>query len=346
MSERKSYYSLDLAKFLCAIMIIVLHTSPFYSYSKVLSFGFRSIITVVAVPFFFTVSGFLFFVKINSLQSNEQNQYFFKYIKRLIIMYLIWSAIYFPFVIIEWMSDGISAVDVLQYIKEFFIKGSYSTIWFLPALMASISIAYFLSKRMQIEKIVLISIPFYVFACMGSSYLGLCEKIPFVKNVFDIYFSLFETIKNGLLFGFIYVALGGYFAKKKINISKVKCLLGIGMCWILLAVEAVSQAFLGWSKGGVDTKLFLIPLTIFVFLYVLSVNLSPNGKSFLMMRKLSLLMFLSQRIFLTLFELYLNETIFFTNSLLYCVCILVLTLLFSYVVIKISDRYKIFKYLY
>lgn len=63
MNLKSKYPSIDLMKFIAAILIIVLHTSPFADYSGVLNFGLRSIITVVAVPFFFCASGFLFFAK-------------------------------------------------------------------------------------------------------------------------------------------------------------------------------------------------------------------------------------------------------------------------------------------
>ena len=49
MNKQKS--SLDIAKFICAILILVIHTNPFGSYSNLLSFGFRNIICVIAVPF-------------------------------------------------------------------------------------------------------------------------------------------------------------------------------------------------------------------------------------------------------------------------------------------------------
>lgn len=58
---RKQYHSLDLAKFISAVLIIVLHTGPLSSYSSVLHYGLRNIVTVVAVPFFFMASGFLLF---------------------------------------------------------------------------------------------------------------------------------------------------------------------------------------------------------------------------------------------------------------------------------------------
>lgn len=40
----KQYNSLDLMKFISAILIIVLHTSPFQSYNALISFGLRMLL--------------------------------------------------------------------------------------------------------------------------------------------------------------------------------------------------------------------------------------------------------------------------------------------------------------
>ena len=71
-AEIKQYNSIDLMKFIAAILIIILHTSPFQSYSKIISFGFRNIITIIAVPFFFCASGFLLFKKCSVLIDKEK----------------------------------------------------------------------------------------------------------------------------------------------------------------------------------------------------------------------------------------------------------------------------------
>ena len=89
----KQYKSLDFAKFICAILIIILHTAPFASYSKLLTFGFRNIVTVIAVPFFFLTSGFLAFKKIDSLDGEKKKTYVVQYLKRLVVMYLIWTVV-------------------------------------------------------------------------------------------------------------------------------------------------------------------------------------------------------------------------------------------------------------
>lgn len=345
MNSRKQYGALDLAKFVAAILIIVLHTNPFSSYSSILNYGFRSIITIMAVPFFFLTSGFLFCTKLNSLDEKDKSDYFKKYFKRLGLMYLLWSAVYFIFVAIDWVKNGVVLMDVLQYIKRFFFEGSYSTIWFLPALMTAVTVVYLLRKKLSYEKIFILAIPFYIIACFGSSYYGISEKLPIVSTFYNAYFSFFDTIKNGILFGWVYVALGGVFSEKEVEQKPLKNLIFTGIFVVLMAGETLIQSYFGWSKNGVDTKLMLLPVTIFLFMLVMSLNIK-SGTIFIWMRKLSLLMFLSQRIFLTLFDWFLAETIFVKNSMIYFISILSLTLIFSVVFIKLSEKIKVLKKFY
>ena len=87
-------------------------------------------------------------------------------------------------------------MDVLQYIKRFFFEGSYSTIWFLPALMTAVAIVYLLLKRSSYMQILCMAIPFYLLGCLGSSYYGLAEKLPIFSSFFNAYYSFFDTVKN------------------------------------------------------------------------------------------------------------------------------------------------------
>ena len=187
----KQYNSLDLMKFISAILIIVLHTSPFQSYNALISFGLRNVVTIIAVPFFFCTSGFLLFKKLSVLSQDEKGKYFKHYIKRLCIMYGLWSLVYFPFVIYNWTKDGFSVMSVLQYIKRFFFEGSYSTIWFLPALIVSATVCYFLHKKLSFGKIVLTALPFYAIACLMTNYYGITAKIPVLGAMMNAYYSFF-----------------------------------------------------------------------------------------------------------------------------------------------------------
>lgn len=343
----KNYNSIDLFKFICALLIIIAHANPFDDYSKILSFGVRNIVCVIAVPFFFVASGFLCFRKVELLEGEEKKNYIKKFLKRILLMYLLWSAIYFVFVAINWINNGFTIYSVLEYVRDFFFEGSYQTIWFLPALFSATLIVYLLRKKLSYKQIFIISLPFYLFTLLGSSYYGIAENIPVIRDIYNVYYSVFETIKNGVCFGFIYVTLGALIATniEKIKISKKINIALIIVFYILLAIEEFVVAHFNWNSRSVDTVIMLLPLSFFIFTFVLNLELKDR-KVYGTLRKYSLLMFLSQRIPLTIFELCLGNTLLVTNSMIYFVSILLCTLLLSFIIIKLSDKYTKLKVLF
>ena len=343
-TQIKRYSSLDIMKFISAILIIVLHTSPFSSYSKVLSFGFRNIITIVAVPFFFCTSGFLLFKKLSLLDQYEGEKYLKKYIWRLCLMYGLWSLVYLPFVIYGWLKDGqISLDEIVQYIKYFFFEGSYSTIWFLPALIIAALICYLLHRRYSFDRVFLIAVPFYVLACLMTNYYGITETIPILKEFMQNYYNFFDSVKNGILFGFIFVALGGLFAESQGRKKNIVLIFGAGIATLGLAIESVLFLIFDFKQFGCDTKIFLIPFTMFLFSFLLQFDIKSN-KIYIYLQKISLLLFLSQRIFISLANIFLAQTIWVKNSLLYFVMILGLTWLFSDLFIRVSKKVHFLRY--
>lgn len=344
---KKNYNSIDLFKFICAIMIIIIHTAPFSSYSKVLTFGLRNIVCVVAVPFFFIASGFIFFKKIENLkEETEKRNAFKKHILRLVVMYCLWSLVYLGFVLYKWFSKGFEWAFVLEYIKDFFLEGSYQTIWFLPALIVSTALVYLLRKKISYKTIFLISLPIYLFTLLGSSYYGLSVDIPVINSIYKVYYSLFDSVKNGVCFGLIFVSMGGWIANQNETKTGLKMnIILIIVFFILFAVEEFMIAKLNINGKGVDTTLFLVPLSYFLFNLALGINL-PDHNIWKIFRKYSLLMFLCQRIPLSIIELFLNKTIIYTNSIVFFIVVLISTLGISYLFINLSKKIKFLHYFY
>ena len=345
----KQYKTLDFFKFLAAVLIIVLHTLPSEDYSKVVTFGLRNIVCVIAVPFFFVCSGFVTFSKIESLPDREtKKSYIKKNLKRIALMYVIWSVIYFPFVIYQWTKTSFSYVSIVEYIRDFFFEGSYQTIWFLPALFTATLLVYLLNCKFSYIKIIFIAIPFYCFALLGSSYWGLTQNFAILNKTFEIYYILFDTIKNGLLFGFIYVAIGAWLAKNKglLKVPRSYCIVGTFVCFILVAVEALLHNYFNLNGKGCDTTLCLIPMSISIMIFALNMELPFSEKTCLMFRKCSLLMFLVQRLPMSIIDNFMTETIVVNNSLIYFFVVFLTTMLLSLSIIKLSAKWEILKHLY
>lgn len=341
----KQYKSIDIVKFLCALLIIIIHTAPLSSYSKVLTFGLRNIVCVIAVPFFFVASGFITFKKLESLSKEEGKKYIFNNLKRIIIMYLIWSAVYFIFVIIKWSREDFSVFHILEYIKDFFFEGSYSTIWFLPALFGATLLVYLLHKKLSYKTIFIIACFVYLFTLGGSSYYGLVSQIPFIKGIYNIYYSFFDTIKNGVCFGLIFVSIGAVYAQKiERKTSFIHSILPVIVLGMLFAIEEFVVAYFNWNSKGVDTVLFLVPFTYFFFNFVQNIEFNVSESICGTLRKYSILMFLTQRIPLSVIDLFMSNSIIATNSILYFLIVLITTFIISFVIIQFSKKIKVLKY--
>ena len=93
--EKRSNYTIDIARFVMAILVIGIHTEPFTN-NIWLDRGY-GILTRQCVPFFFVASGY-FFIK------NKASIY--KTFFRLMLLYVVWSAIYLPFDVSELRGGG------------------------------------------------------------------------------------------------------------------------------------------------------------------------------------------------------------------------------------------------
>ena len=105
---------------------------------------FMQTICRIAVPFFFTTSGFFFFRKYGD-DSEENTKNLRKYLMRLLKIYLIWTVIYLPYTIWDQYQAGFSILGVFSYIRDFFLNGSYYHLWFYEIVSSIVyhSFSYF-----------------------------------------------------------------------------------------------------------------------------------------------------------------------------------------------------------
>jgi serine/alanine racemase len=93
----------------------------------------------------------------------------------------------------------------------------------------------------------------------------------------------------------------------------------------------------------------LLPTTIFIFLYLLNLNLA-DSEIFKSLREMSLLIYLVHPLFIKALSSISKsiglETYYSANSLVPFVCVTICSVLFSYIVVRLSKRYSLLKAFY
>ncbi len=344
---RKNYWSLDVAKFFCAILIISAHfASEWGKFPTLIDYAFS--LYVIAVPFFFCCSGFLFFKKLNALPTKEEKKkYFIQYEKRIWTMYALWSAVYFVHVLYSWIiGDKLNLGQILRYLHMSLVIQTYSTIWFLPALAIGIAVTYFLVTRLSKRQMVVLSFLLYVFGMFCYTYYFAIAETP-IADFYNIYCDIFYTSRNGLFNGVPFVFMGYLISVKKDIIPSPKGFFKYAISAAISLALLVAEAFilkLKFNVTGMDVGIFVVPFTYFFIMMVLHIELKEH-KLWLWCRKLSLLIFVSQRLFLTMLPAFIPGffNAIYSNSYIGLVAVIGLTIAFSVVMILLSNRIKFLK---
>lgn len=298
--ERKIYTSIDIVKFLMALLILGGHTAAEWAHST----GLVHLVWGVsnfAVPFFFACSGFLFFEKVYILPEQDQIQYYKKWSIRVLKMYAVWSLVYFCFYFFgDWVPLGFPQDKILNWCHRSLVFSTYATIWFLPALWIGVSLCFWLRR-------ICTSVTFWgimiLLVVIGNSFGAYSNVITtnstMVSSFYDWYMQVFITWRNGVFNGAPYVAIGLLVLKnnKRITLSfKTLSFLTMWFC-VLYLIEGflIVSCQLG---SATDQGFIMIPAIYFMLLALLKWDVQPRPL-WLHCRNLSMLIFLDQRLFLT-----------------------------------------------
>ena len=257
---------LDLMKFICALLVVGIHTEPFAAVD-LLDKGF-AVLTRIAVPFFFITSAFFYFKKPTSFQG------FLSFAGRLFSIYGAWILIYEVISLL-----GGRPLDINGLVYSVFVSG-YSHFWYLLALVVSVALCSVLLKVLKNPKIVMvIALLLYVWATLCSTY----------HNWFPINDPIIGKIgiRNGIYYGPVFVMIGHLFANKKEKLIKPgKSLLLTLVLFGILAVEGAVGVTI--TKAETTILWFTTPfLMCALFSTLLSVEVALSEKTSVLLRKMS-----------------------------------------------------------
>lgn len=130
--------SLDIARFIMAIVVVSIHTHPLKNCHSFWVVQIYDNITLYAVPFFFLCSGYFLFHKIRWEADTEHNIVVVNmYIKTTFKLYSIWSLIYLPFAIFDYVTRELTPVRaIVSYFRNFIFVGEHYFSWPLWYLLS------------------------------------------------------------------------------------------------------------------------------------------------------------------------------------------------------------------
>lgn len=347
MEQRKIYPSLDIMKFIMAMLILTQHTSNEWAHSTGLVHAFFGLGNF-AVPFFFACSGFLFFSKYNTLSREDQRDYYKKWSLRIGKMYLVWSLIYFVFVFIGWLREGLNWFQPLDYIHWALVFTTYATIWFLPALWVGVSICCLLTRYCNRKTIVAIILLLMVIGNLFGSYTNVLTQVPAIDSFNEWYLNVFITWRNGIFNGAPFVSIGILVAEGKgMKLSARTNLLLTVLFGAAFLVEAFSITRLHLSTAT-DMGFMMVPAIFFMISWLTQVNVKQRPL-WQHCRNLSMLIFLGQRLFLSALPGVvpgMKQWILALPEPCIYLYFIVVVLTFSILIERLSNKFKFLKILW
>lgn len=254
--------SIDIFRYFCAILIVIIHTNPMADYGANISFGVSQILPRIGVPFFFAVAGYFYTQKLEKGQ-----KVFLSYIKKLFTTYFIWSCVYLLVEFISWGHGQIKGFVVTSALN-FLIKGSYYHFWFFPALMISVCIVT-LFYKIKLQKLLFpLGLILYTVGCIGCSYYSIGIKIPLLSQLYG--FSEFLVIRRIFLMGLPFFICGQFVNKirsKALKLGNSKLFVLLTAAIAVWFAEIILVVKMGLQQNIIITfGLFLLVIAVMLFL--------------------------------------------------------------------------------
>lgn len=216
MTEKKQYYGLDVVKVILAVLVAERHIVQIYfDASSKWRILLNNWLSNLAVPVFFTIAGFFLFQKLEAGKTEENRKHVFRYCGRILWMYVIWSVLYLPTDIKNWIADGnITKAEVGSWLQSFFFCSTIPQLWYLPALALACFLVWFAWEHgMKIWQILAVGGVLLLCGYFADNWYFNRRFSEMIQMAVTAYRKIFITPRNGIFYGMFYLALGLLFAK-------------------------------------------------------------------------------------------------------------------------------------
>lgn len=332
MTKNESYSGIDYFRFIAALLIVAIHTSPLSSFSETGNFIFTRIVSRVSVPFFFMTSGFFL---ISRYTCNAEKLEAF--IKKTTLIYGVAILLYIPINVY----NGYFKMDNLlpNIIKDIVFDGTLYHLWYLPASIIGAAIAWYLVKKLNYPKALMVASVLYLIGLFGDSYYGITEKISCLNSLYTYIFQVADYTRNGIFFAPIFFILGGFIADNRPQITFGKSFLGFAISLALMLGEAMILHHFDLQRHD-SMYVFLLPCMYFLFIVILHFK----GKRLVSLRTASLIIYIIHPMMIVVIRLFSKllhiQKLFVENSIVHYFAVCLTSVVFSVVLTAMWNKYK------
>lgn len=207
---KKNYDAIDLVKIIACICIVGIHTEAFsdiltdFQYYYLLNGLFR-----VAVPFFFTVSGFFLGKKFQKSLSKASIQ---EYLLRLVPPLLFWEIVN---VLIEVLKQRyiqkLHIHEISMNVLRSLLFYPYGALWYVQALLFASIIVFYFKKKDKMTICMTVSTLLYVIGLLANTYFFIIKGTAW-EGVVRTYLEIFVSSRNVVFVGLFFVSIGVWIA--------------------------------------------------------------------------------------------------------------------------------------
>lgn len=345
--KKSTYVGLDIGKFLCAFLILFYH---YFSEHGSLPGILDEILSLyaVAVALFMSISGFLLFNKLENVVKTQDRWAIVRtQVARIYSIYLLWSIPYLLFSISRWNWESITLGYVLWQIQGWVFSSTFYTIWFMPMLALGLVLTFLLTEKLPMWSVYVLAAICYAIGSLSLTYQFVGNRIPGF-TVFVSFSSLWLGGARGWLFyAFPLIMVGRSLARVKDRVKSLPMACGSLMCVGIMLGEALLLRKLSGRHTGIDMTVMMIPTVYCVLGFLISTR-PPYGKYCVWMRNTSTLIFMSQRLFLTVIPLSFPRIgeVMFADKYIGAMVLLALEVGLACLIIRLSSKYPALRKLY
>ena len=284
--------AIDIFKLIAAVLVITIHTDPLSDLSQLANFALVDIVARIAVPFFIVCTGFFLgkrFCYTNGRLSNikEARSATLRSAFRIGKLYLIWSLLYLPILIQQWIASGwFSSKAFVDWGVAFFLKGSYVHLWYLIEVCYALLVLALILPLLKKTTTYILMTVLWIIEVLDYAYVAaLPSGIQTVFAFLDKLQMPFESIVRVLP-----LLLIGIIVSQQKQRKRAFYLVGFTVSSLLLILEVYGVKMLGGERFSfIFTTL---PVAYFLFSTVHSFGPTLKASHTVVLAKISTFVYL------------------------------------------------------